>query len=77
MFNYPLTTVSTDENKQGAMNLFLGKFLPYEHSVNLWDMPSDYFLHYEGPSRSWLFPARRCVGWAGVVYESKCVAIAI
>jgi hypothetical protein len=41
------------------MNLFLGKYLPYEHSVPLWSMPSDYLLHYESPARSWLFPKRR------------------
>jgi hypothetical protein len=35
----------TDRLKQDAMNLFLGYYLPYRHSVPLWEMETDYYLH--------------------------------
>jgi hypothetical protein len=31
--------------KQDAMNLFLGYYLPYRHSVPLWELETDYYLH--------------------------------
>lgn len=39
-----------DENKQHAMNLFLGNFLPEKESINLWELDSDLFLHYADES---------------------------
>lgn len=35
----------TDRLKQDAMNLFLGYYIPYNHTVPLWDMETDYYLH--------------------------------
>jgi hypothetical protein len=35
----------TDRLKQDAMNLFLGYYVPYRHTVPLWEMESDYYLH--------------------------------
>lgn len=40
-----------DTEKQAAMNLFLGKYVPRRdgHSVPLWDLLSDYYLHRTHP----------------------------
>ncbi|RUS76932.1 hypothetical protein EGW08_015305 [Elysia chlorotica] len=35
----------SDVEKQQAFNLFLGVFLPREGEPNLWDLPTDYYLH--------------------------------
>jgi hypothetical protein len=35
----------TDRLKQDAMNLFLGYYIPYRHTVPLWEMETDYYLH--------------------------------
>lgn len=35
----------TDRLKQDAMNLLLGYYIPYRHSVPLWEMETDYYLH--------------------------------
>jgi hypothetical protein len=35
----------TDRLKQDAMNLFLGYYLPFRHSIPLWEMENDYYLH--------------------------------
>ena len=35
----------TDRLKQDAMNLFLGYYLPYRHTIPLWEMETDYYLH--------------------------------
>ena len=35
----------TDRLKQDAMNLFLGYYVPYRHSIPLWEMETDYYLH--------------------------------
>jgi len=35
----------TDRLKQDAMNLFLGYYVPSRHSVPLWDMQDDFYLH--------------------------------
>lgn len=35
----------TDRLKQDAMNLFLGYYIPSRHTVPLWEMESDYYLH--------------------------------
>ena len=35
----------TDAEKQDAMNLFLGNFVPQIDKPALWDLESDYYLH--------------------------------
>ncbi|TPX30958.1 hypothetical protein SmJEL517_g05604 [Synchytrium microbalum] len=39
----------TDAEKQDAINLFLGTYVPYENTTALWDMKTDFFLHNEDP----------------------------
>ncbi|XP_068698688.1 polyphosphoinositide phosphatase-like [Montipora foliosa] len=36
----------TDADKQQAMNLFLGIFLPQLEKHKIWELPSDYYLHH-------------------------------
>ena len=36
----------SDNDKQQAINLFLGVFVPKEGTLNLWDLPTDYYLHH-------------------------------
>lgn len=36
----------TDADKQQAMNLFLGIFSPLQEKHNIWELPSDYYLHH-------------------------------
>ena len=35
----------TDADKQNALNLFLGVFEPEEGKPNLWELPTDFYLH--------------------------------
>ena len=42
------TTPTLDTDKQMAINLFLGMFVPKEGEPNLWDLPTDYYLHHAG-----------------------------
>lgn len=35
-----------DTDKQMAINVFLGVFVPQEGGVNIWDLPTDYYLHH-------------------------------
>ncbi|TPX38607.1 hypothetical protein SeMB42_g06635 [Synchytrium endobioticum] len=39
----------TDAEKQDAINLFLGNYVPYLNNISLWDMKTDFFLHNEDP----------------------------
>jgi hypothetical protein len=39
----------TDAEKQDAINLFLGNFIPKESKIRLWELSTDYFLHHEDP----------------------------
>lgn len=39
----------TDAEKQDAMNLFLGHFIPRPGHANIWDLDSDYYLHSGWP----------------------------
>ena len=34
-----------DENKQNAINLLLGNYVPCKESAKLWNLDSDYYLH--------------------------------
>lgn len=36
----------SDAEKQHAMNLFLGLFIPDEHSAPIWEQLTDYYLHH-------------------------------
>lgn len=36
---------STDLEKQQATNIFLGVFIPKEGKQNIWELPTDYYLH--------------------------------
>ena len=36
----------TDADKQQAINLFLGMFKPHPDRANLWELPTDYYLHH-------------------------------
>ena len=47
----------TDAEKQDAINLFLGNFVPRHDQPALWQLDSDYFLH-TGPANSMLLYAR-------------------
>ncbi|KAJ3312771.1 phosphatidylinositol-3,5-bisphosphate 5-phosphatase [Boothiomyces sp. JEL0838] len=38
-----------DAEKQDAMNLFLGNFQVQKETVDLWDLPTDYYLHNAHP----------------------------
>lgn len=42
----------TDAEKQQAINLFLGNFVPAQNGPRLWDLPSDAHLHNSDPSTS-------------------------
>ena len=37
----------TDAEKQDAINLFLGNFVPEKGKLNIWELDSDYYLHQE------------------------------
>ncbi|CAG8553035.1 6267_t:CDS:10, partial [Acaulospora morrowiae] len=50
-----------DADKQDAINLFLGNFVPQKDQSNLWDLPSDYFLHNEDPR--FKRPRRSYINW--------------
>lgn len=36
----------SDADKQMAINVFLGVFQPQEGDQNIWDLPTDYYLHH-------------------------------
>jgi hypothetical protein len=38
-----------DGDKQNAINLFLGAFVPYHGGPPLWDLETDYHLHNRVP----------------------------
>ena len=37
----------TDSEKQDAINLFLGNYVPGQHKIQLWDLLTDFHLHNE------------------------------
>jgi hypothetical protein len=41
--------VFADAEKQDAINLFLGNYIPEEGLPPLWELSSDYHLHNEDP----------------------------
>lgn len=44
--NSHLLIYVTDADKQQAMNVFLGVYVPIEGMCNIWDMTTDYYLHH-------------------------------
>lgn len=38
--------VILDAEKQHAINLFLGLFIPQEHNQPIWEENTDYYLHH-------------------------------
>jgi hypothetical protein len=51
----------TDAEKQDAINLFLGNFIPKKSSVNLWDLTTDFEMHNSHPSKR--EPIKSYVQW--------------
>jgi hypothetical protein len=47
-----------DQQRQEACNLFLGNYVYTQGQPMLWDLPTDYYLHHDGP-RSFLQRSRR------------------
>ena len=43
---YKSTKHMTDNDKQMAINLFVGAFKPYEEKLHLWELQTDYYLHH-------------------------------
>lgn len=41
-----LTISLSDVDKQMAINVFLGVYKPEEGEMNVWDLPTDYYLHH-------------------------------
>jgi hypothetical protein len=41
--------MNLDAEKQYAINLFLGNFVPQKDFPHLWELQSDYYLHNEDP----------------------------
>ncbi|KAG9290856.1 hypothetical protein G9A89_011005 [Geosiphon pyriformis] len=50
-----------DNDKQGAINLFLGNFVPQKDHPTLWELQSDYILHNEDPR--FRRPRRSYINW--------------
>ncbi|XP_004348141.1 sac domain-containing inositol phosphatase 3 [Capsaspora owczarzaki ATCC 30864] len=53
----------TDVDKQGAINLFLGTFVPHAARPSLWEIQSDYYLHYHDPAGGYWMPSWRYRHW--------------
>ncbi|XP_030850291.1 polyphosphoinositide phosphatase isoform X2 [Strongylocentrotus purpuratus] len=51
----------SDNDKQSAINLFLGVFTPREGRPNLWELPTDYYLHHTDASGTGT--DKRCARW--------------
>jgi hypothetical protein len=55
------------------MNLFLGLYVPCEGTQNIWDLPTDHFLHNADP-RHKVFPESYMDWWKTALgVESKSV----
>lgn len=50
----------TDDEKQGAINLFLGNFIPKRGQPALWELNSDYYLHVHSKAGSGNNPPEAC-----------------
>ncbi|KAL7670691.1 hypothetical protein ACOME3_005619 [Neoechinorhynchus agilis] len=69
----------SDSDKQACINVFLGIFLAYEHSIDIWDLSSDQLLHEPRFSLDFKSPqfvrvtigllarhlSRSCTAWLG------------
>ena len=40
------SSIALDVDKQMAINVFLGVYQPEEGEINVWDLPTDYYLHH-------------------------------
>ncbi|CAG8437927.1 7513_t:CDS:10 [Diversispora eburnea] len=50
-----------DAEKQGAINLFLGNFVPQKDRPHLWELTNDYYLHNDDPR--FRRPRRSYIHW--------------
>ena len=51
----------TDSEKQDAINLLLGNFVPRAGQPHLWDLESDTYLHTTGAGRHLLRSGKACM----------------
>lgn len=56
---------AADADKQNAVNLFLGLFVPDQEEAPLWTLDSDYQLHFHDPASGYLEPYRSYRQWWG------------
>jgi hypothetical protein len=47
--SYGMVCYVIDAEKQGAINLFLGNYIPYHGGPPLWELQSDHHLHNMDP----------------------------
>ena len=45
ILNYLLIFIITDADKQNAINLFLGNYIPIDDQIPLWELTTDHHLH--------------------------------
>ncbi|XP_066936633.1 polyphosphoinositide phosphatase-like [Clytia hemisphaerica] len=62
----------SDTDKQQAINLFLGTFKPEGKYTNIWDIPTDYYLHHSSTMNLKSFSVRQSYTkwWHSEVIES-------
>ncbi|KAH9498506.1 phosphatidylinositol-3,5-bisphosphate 5-phosphatase [Bulinus truncatus] len=60
----------SDLEKQQAFNLFLGVFIPLEGQPNLWDLPTDYYLHNKASVGIPFVRNHYCQWWSKDVWTS-------
>jgi hypothetical protein len=64
----------TDAEKQDAMNVFLGIFVPRPGEPALWELESDYFLHHRAVLAATAEPRPRYTHWLeGVPKNGSCL----
>ena len=56
----------TDAEKQAAINVFLGIFVPHDGEPDLWSLESDYFLHFKEVMERHALPRPHYINWAQV-----------
>ncbi|GFN80695.1 polyphosphoinositide phosphatase-like [Plakobranchus ocellatus] len=59
----------SDVEKQQAFNLFLGVFVPKEGEPNLWDLPTDYYLHNKPAMGKHIDRHNYCQWWKSDVWD--------
>ncbi|RXG54615.1 Polyphosphoinositide phosphatase [Armadillidium vulgare] len=53
----------SDQEKQQAINLFLGVFVPLKQNVAIWDLASDYLLHHSLTGNVWPCHKKSALHW--------------